>query len=267
MPSPFPGMDPYIEGQEWEDFHTRFNTALSELLAPKVEPRYVVRVERRVYVEHPSHHERRVRWADIALLSARAGQAREAPQSSSAAAAVAAPVECLLPMPEEHRETYLVIRERETMEVVTVVETLSPSNKQPGADGRDQYLTKRDNVLESRSHLVELDLLRGGERLPTIGALPPGDYYAIVSRSHRRPRAEVYPWRIRQPLPVIPVPLKGRDPDVPLDLQAAFATVYDRARYHLSLDYGASLDPPLSEADQAWVRDLLEAQPPGNEVI
>lgn len=51
MPSPFPGMDPFLESQEWEDFHTRLITAFSDRLSPKIEPDYLVRVERRVYVE------------------------------------------------------------------------------------------------------------------------------------------------------------------------------------------------------------------------
>jgi hypothetical protein len=262
MPSPFPGMDPFIEGQEWEDFHTSFNCVVAELLAPRVAPRYVVRIERRVYVEHHAHPEMGVRWADAARIST-GGESRGAasPASSgSSLSAIASPVECILPMPEERRETYLVIRERETMEVVTVVESLSPSNKRSSADGRREYLDKRAQVLQSRSHLVELDLLRGGVRPPMITALPPGDYYAIISRRQRRPRAEVYAWGLRQPLPVIPVPLKDTDPDVSLDLQDAFRTVYDRARYGLSLDYAAALDPPLSEADRAWAQELLAAR-------
>ena len=115
-------------------------------------------------------------------------------------------------------------------------------------------------MLESRSHLVELDLLRGGLRLPTISELPPGDCSAVVSRSRRRPRAELYPWRLDQPLPSIPVPLKEGDPDVMLELQAAFATVYDRARYGLSLNYSAPLEPPLSDSDASWARRLLESR-------
>jgi hypothetical protein len=262
MPSPFPGVDPYLENQEWEDFHTRFNTVLSDLLAPKVEPRYVVRVERRVYVEHSAYDDGGWRSADVGVLSAGTarGQASSPPGAAAAtAAAIAAPVECVLPMPQERREAYLVIRERETMEVVTVVETLSPSNKSPGSDGREQYLSKRDLVLESRSHLVELDLLRGGSRLPMVGGLPPGDFYAIVSRSRRRPKAAVYAWTLRQPLPVIPMPLKEGDAEVSLELGTAYTTVYDRARYHLSLDYGAALDPPLAEDDAAWARGLVAA--------
>jgi hypothetical protein len=143
------------------------------------------------------------------------------------------------------------------MEVVTVIETLSPANKRASSDGREQYLEKRNEVLESRSHLIELDLLRGGVRLPTITPLPPADYYAIVSRRHTRPRAQVYPWTIHDPLQTIPVPLRRGDPEVSLDLQSVLTTVYDRARYGLSLNYTQPLDPPLSERDAEWAKQVI----------
>jgi hypothetical protein len=94
-----------------------------------------------------------------------------------------------------------------------------------------------------------LDLLRGGLRLPTRTPLPLGDYFAIVSRRHTRPRAQGYAWTIRDPLPTIPVPLQRDDPEVPLDLQSVFTTVYDRARYGLSLNYTQFVVPPFSEPD------------------
>lgn len=248
MPSPFPGMDPFIEDQEWQDFHTRFNNIVSELLAPGLDPRYVVRVERRVYVEHGLESDEQVRWADVSVLWA-AGDAPLPAVQAGASATLLAPVECTLPIPQERRETYLVIREVKSMEVVTIIETLSPSNKRASSDGRQQYLDKREEILQSRTNLVELDLLRGGKRLPVIG-MPPGDYYAIVSRGHRRPRADVFAWTLRQALPTIPIPLKKDEPEVPLDLQAAFTTVYDRARYQLSLNYAAALAAPLTEAER-----------------
>jgi hypothetical protein len=184
----------------------------------------------------------------------------EAPLGSTGAAAtptVITPVIRHLPVPEQVREAFLTIRERETMEVVTVIEVLSPGNKRAGSDGRREYLRKREEVLLSATHLVELDLLRGGERLPTLEALPPGDYYVFVCRGQRRFQAEVYAWPMRRPLPPVPVPLAGADPDVVLDLQAMFTTVYDRAGYDYSLDYRRALMPPLSEADQVWAQQLL----------
>jgi hypothetical protein len=254
MPSPFPGMDPFIEDQEWEDFHSTFNTVMREALAPGVEPRYIVRVERRIYVEHGLEPENQVRWADVSLL----WSGTEAPVAVAAPAtltASVAPVVCLLPGPQERRETYLVIRELATMEIVTVIETLSPANKRASSDGREQYLQKRQEILQSRTNLVEIDLLRGGKRLPVVG-MPPGDFYAIVSRGYRRPKVDVYAWTLRQPLQTIPIPLKKDEAEVLTDLQQVFTTVYDRARYHLSLNCAARLSVPLNEEDAAWMRQL-----------
>jgi hypothetical protein len=163
------------------------------------------------------------------------------------------------PIPEEHREAFLVIRGREGHEVVTVLEILSPANKRSSSDGRAEYLAKREAILRSQTDLVELDLLRGGERLPVLGPAPPGDFYAIVSRAPRRPRAEIYAWTLRDALPRIPVPLRGDDPDVAIDLPTIFATLYERARYDLTLDYEAVLAPSLAEGDAAWARERIAA--------
>lgn len=263
MPSPFPGMDPFLESQEWEDFHAKLNVVVSDTLSLRLAPRYVVRVERRVYVEHHRDDPASVRRTDFALLWT--GDTGGGTAVAGGAATRVEPFECELPMPEERREAYLIIRLRETMEVVTVLETPSPSNKRPGSDGRREFLEKRQAVLQSQAHLVEFDLLRGGLRLPTATPVPQADYYAVVSRRERRPRAGVYAWTVRDPLPTISVPLKMGDPDVPLDLQAAFTTVYDRARYDLSLDYDAELQPPLTDENAEWVRGRLSStrQRPG----
>lgn len=254
MPSPLPGMDPFLEKQEWEDFHSTFNTVVRERLSPRVGPDYLVRVEQRVYVEH-AYGDDQLRRADVAIVSSDVPTTSTASQPRTGTSTT--PVEGLVAMPAEIHETYLVIRDRTTREVVTVIETLSPGNKRVGATGRQEYLAKREEVLRSPSHLVELDLLRGGARLPMVRPLPPGDYFAIVSRAGRRPRADIYPWTLRDPLPTISIPLGPDDPEVPLDLQEVFTTVYDRARYGLSLQYTDSLDPPLTEEEREWVMELL----------
>jgi len=256
MPSPFPGMDPFLEGQEWEDFHTTMNTVIREQLIGPLGSSYVVRVERRVYVEGPGEEYEHWRRVDAALVMTEQGGPLIA---GAATATLPAPAECLIAMPFEQRETYLVIRERKNMEVVTVIETLSPANKRSG-DGRREYLEKREEVISSQAHLVELDLLRGGERMPMTTPLPSGDYYAIISRRYRRPRAEVYAWTLRDALPTIPIPLRKGDDDALLDLQSAFSTVYARARYDLSVQYDAELYPPPSEDDAEWIQSRRKAR-------
>jgi hypothetical protein len=136
---------------------------------------------------------------------------------------------------------------------------LSPLNKRRGSAGRWKYLRKRAAVLESAAHLVELDLLRRGARLPTREPLPPGDYYAFVSREQLRPMVAVYAWPLPHSLPPIPVPLAGNDSEATLDLQAVFSTVYDRAGYDYSLNYRRPVEPPLSETDAVWVQEQVAA--------
>ncbi|BCW95219.1 MAG: DUF4058 family protein [Fimbriimonadales bacterium] len=135
----------------------------------------------------------------------------------------------------EQRERYLTIVSLSNREVVTVIELLSPANKRAGSDGRREYLRKREQILQSAVHLVEIDLLLKGERLPTVEPLPAGDYYAFVSRSECRPAVEVYYWRLNEPMPTIPVPLLPDDADALLNLQAVYEEVLARARYDVWL--------------------------------
>lgn len=259
MPSPFPGMDPFVEMQEWSDFHARYMTVLSELLTPQVRPRYVVRVERRVYLEEPCEERGQI-IPDVAVLQ-RPGVSQTSLGTSLLAHPTDAitPVECLLPEAEEHHEYYLVLRDRETLRIVTLIELLSPTNKRAGSEGREQYLEKREEILQSRTNLVELDLLRGGQRPPMQTALPPGDYYALVRRGWRRRRAAVYTWTLRQPMPPIPIPLQQEEPEPALDLQTAFDLTFDRAAYQDSLDYSQAIRPPARAEDTDWIRELLTA--------
>jgi len=255
MASPFPGMDPYIESLAWSDFHHHFLDQISAELVPLVRPRYVVRVELRVYLEHAPPEPPYLR-PDLAVIDT---TPYRLPRRNGGGVATISPTAVLtLPMPEEQREAYLTIRLRETEQVVTTLELLSPGNKRAGSDGRREYLDKRELVLRSRAHLIELDLLRRGERLPTREPLPPGDYFALVSSATRRPSVDVFAWTLRQRLPTIPVPLSGDDPAVELDLQGVFVAVYSRMGYDYSLDRGAIVDPPLSESDLAWVAETVE---------
>ena len=253
MPSPFPGMDPFLENQEWEDFHTTFNTVLRERLSPAIRPDYLVRVERRVYLEHVGPDTDTFRRADVAVLAQDSGPATGRNDSGKSSETTA----CTVPVPEERRETYLIIRERTNMEVVTVIELLSPANKRKGGDGRIEYLKKRGEIYSSQSHLVEIDLLRGGERLPVVEPLPDADYFCVVCRAHKRPRAELYSWKLADHLPAIAIPLKYGDDDVILPLQEVFDIVYDRAGYDLSVDYQTKLDPLPSDEVTAWIRSRV----------
>jgi hypothetical protein len=257
MPSVFPGMDPFIEGYEWEDFHNRFITISSDFIVPALRPDYAVRIERRIYVEHPYDDPGLIRPAlTIIRDPLRPGSWPHARSSS----ATLEPVERTLPGPVDIEETYLAIRHLESSEVITVIELLSPSNKRANAEGREEYLAKREEILQSKTNLVEIDLLRGGLRLPTVEQLPPGDFFAFVCRAKRRRKVDVYAWPLNHRLPTIPIPLATDDREVPLDLQAVFDTVYDRAGYDYTINYTRPIVPTLNESETFWAGELLKTQ-------
>lgn len=255
MPSVFPGMDPFIEGYEWEDFHNRFINVISEFIVPGLRPDYAVRIEKRIYVEHPMDDVRLIR-PDLTIVRdpVVASSRRTFDVTSSA---MLEPVERTLPGPVDVEETYLVIRHLESSEVVTVIELLSPANKRAKAEGRLAYLAKREEILQSRTNLVELDLLRGGERLPTLEPLPAGDFFAFVCRAKRRRKADVYAWSLNHCLPVIPVPLAENDREISVNLQDVFNTVYDRAGYDYAINYSQPVIPRLNESETEWARALV----------
>jgi hypothetical protein len=249
-------MDPFVEGQRWQDFHTRLITVIGEMLTPQVRPRYVVEVEEYVYLAREGEDPDRLMEPDLAVVEGRPGTAA-APRTAAAVVSALAPVMHTVPLSRRHRQIHLTIRTREWQNVVTVVELLSPVNKTAG-EGRNEYLVKRANIFYTMAHLVELDLLRGGQRLPTREPLSPGDFYAFVCRAERLPQVEVYAWTLRDRLPVVPVPLADGDPDVSLDLQAAFTTTYDRAGYDYALDYSQAVRPSLEASTAEWVRSVVQ---------
>lgn len=255
MPSPFPGMNPYLEKTElWNDFHNRFVAALAGALTRPLAPRYYTRIEQYLYIHDITAEERQyLGRPDVGILPA-AGSDDPAP---GGAVAVAAPSTIgLPPTVDVERIPYLEIRDRDTHRVVTVIELLSPSNKYSGPD-RDQYLEKQTRLLRSSANFVEIDLLRGGPRLPW-DRLPKCDYYVAVSRASDRSKADCWPVNLRDPLPEVPVPLRDGEPEPLVSLQAILHRVYDEAGYDLHV-YAAPPEPPLSAADAKWADGIVAA--------
>lgn len=256
MPSPFPGMDPFIEGQCWKGFHHSFISEIQFVLTQQLRPRYVVDIEESVYLARENGDPVRLIVPDVSVR-----QVKGWLESVDGGLAIKVePHVVTLPMTEPVEIPYLVIRKRDHDQTVTVIEVLSPTNK-AARDGRTEYLAKRNALLRSQSHLVELDLLRGGERLPTVEPLPVGDYFAFVSEISHRPQASVYAWLLNQPLPTIPIPLAEGDPAGQLDLQAVFTSTYDRAGYDYSLNYDRPVEPPFDESHRTWVQRILSGAP------
>lgn len=258
MPSPFPGVDPYLESQGyWPDFHSRFITYWCDALADQLPTSYEVRIGERInLMEHGAERIRRF-GPDLTVEHRQPSQPAGTP---SPAVATLEPVTIPLVIEEETREAYIQILHRPDRTLVAVLELLSPSNKEE--PGRGDYLAKRNAILRQNVHLVELDLLLGGQRLPLQAELPPGDYYALVSRGNRRPDCDVYAWTIQQPLPTLPIPLKAPDPDLPLDLRAVFDVTYERGRYARSVNYREPPSVPLSPETLRWVTERAKSMPP-----
>ena len=257
MPSPFPGMDPYLEHPLlWQDVHIRLASEISDQLAPRLRPRYIARLTRREILDEPDAEELRIMLPDVAVV--RRAPVEPLPQLEGTAVAIPpAPVTTTNVMMLPFRQVSIEIRDAASNVLVTVIEILSPANKRPGTEAREAYLRKRRDILASTAHLLEIDLLRRGERVLLDPPPPPAAYYVILSRADRRPDAEVWPIRLQDPLPVVPVPLLAPDPDVPLDLGAALRAIYDRAGYDLDVDYRNAPFPPLEGEDAVWAERLL----------
>jgi len=253
-------MDPYLEISEWSNFHFDLIAAIKDQLQPLIFPNYLVVTETRVYLER--HDGDTLRF--IPDVGFQPTGAHGAPwQSASSAVAQAEPDVYLAVLPEEHREHYLVLRDRGKNELVTVIEILSPTNKLAGSDGNREYQEKRERLLESHVNLIEIDLLRGGQR-PRLNRPQPGwmDYCIYLHRATERRKILAWQFTMRQSLPQIPVPLSEGDPDVQLNLQAAFTSLYDRLGYLMRIPYHQPLAPPLRAEDEAWVREQLKKLPP-----
>ncbi|MBI4604656.1 MAG: DUF4058 family protein [Planctomycetes bacterium] len=206
MPSPFPGMDPYLEGSMGTSIHFAFSAEIVRQLAPKLLPRYLV-----------------------------------------------LPNERLTPVPHVTIE----IRDAARRRLVTAIEVLSPTNK--SAEGREEYLAKRRRILLSTAHLLEIDLLRHGHRVPMQHELPPSPYFIFLSRVEKRPLTDVWPIALDEPLPAVPVPLLAGDEDVTLHVQEAFAATYDLLGLKFAVDYSKPSERPLKGQAVRFAEQRLRA--------
>ncbi|MBC6478056.1 MAG: DUF4058 family protein [Hormoscilla sp. GM7CHS1pb] len=216
MPSPFPGMNPYLENPRfWHQIHKWLTILIAEIMNQKICPKYWVSVEERVY---------KTTEDDDGMLTV--------------------------------KEWYLEVVEVGTEEVITVIEILSPKNKQAG-EGRKSYMKKREKVLGSSTHLIEIDLLRQGKPMPMLNQDLKTHYRIVVNRSYTLPRADLYAFNLQQEIPSIPLPLQKEDEEPLIPLQSLLHTLYDRGSYDLRVDYQKKPTPALSAADDTWVNQVL----------
>jgi hypothetical protein len=261
MPSPFPGMDPYLEDAElFPDLHDALITHIKEALMPGLPPAYYAVTGSRIWVE-PAR--RRV-GPDVRIHRKNGGTAR-AVASNGGAAVLTEPV-IVTVRHDEVRETFVEIYagRGKKRRLVTSIEVLSPTNKTPGEQGRDLYCQKQQELAASKVNLVEIDLLRGGEhttavlREELIDQAGACDYHVCCWRFDRFEEYRVYPIQLSEPLPNVAIPLLPADPDVPLPLQPLFDQVYDAGPYPRMVEYRDDVPPPpLSAEKRRWLKRRL----------
>jgi hypothetical protein len=264
MPSPFPGMDPYLENvNRWRSFHANFITELTFYLNERLPEAFVARSEARCYVL-PQHE---LIYPD-ALVIRNPSEPQQTVADSGRVATSSRTSPLVLEFTADNIEEWYIdiISADEEEHVVTVIELLSPSNKIRESTGRDEYVQKQRETMRSRAHLLEIDLLRAGQHTVAVpyGALAARarfDYLVSLRRTGNREekieRYEVWPFTLREPLPTILVPLADGWPDVEADLQEAFDRVYEKARLRQQINYQAEPEPPFMHGDVEWADALL----------
>ncbi len=253
MPSPFPGMDPYLEDSDyWSDVHSTLIPLIRESLTPFLPTSYAAKIDQYVWLQDVDEEEIRHGKPDVFLVN---GQTHVA---ESQYTAPTPGITVTLPASRKRKGTKFVsIVDSRRNKVITVIELLSPSDKE--GEARVMYLTKRSEYLASGVNLVEIDLLRSGAR-PPVGKPAPAstDYSILVCRAGEYPQATVWPFTVREQIPPFPVPLRKDDGAVLLDLRPCLDRAYDGACYAAQINYSLPPSPPLRVTDAEWANALLK---------
>ena len=256
MPSQFPGMDPYLETPEhWRSFHHLLADEIMAQLNRALSDRYYADVEIRTVLEEVGIATVRTVVPDTGVLETKL-------QTAGGGAVTALPVAPIqrLDMPlEESRLRSVRVYTTDAHSLVTSIEILSPVNKR--GESLEAYRLKRDRILRSPVHLMEIDLLRGLQRPGWEVREPPidTDYILLVNRARmdRDRISDIWPVALNQPFPLLPTPLLDVDPDIALDLGAAVAAIYERAAYSRRLDYTQPPPPPALRPEMAaWLAEM-----------
>jgi len=257
-------MDPYIEVSNlWGDFHNSLIAAIKGVINDALPPGFVARTSERSYIALVESDEKKEHWfiPDIKIAAPRGRKGNSsaaAGDSATSATAESEPVELRAFLEEDFEEKFIDIYELQPeRRLVTSIEVLSPSNKRCGSEGWIQYQRKRQALLHGQANLVELDLLRRGDRMPMLDPWPKSQYTLLMARAERAPRCRVWPTFFDRPMAILPIPLTKPHPDIPLALQPLVEAIYERGRYAQDIDYSKPLDPPLSPEQATWLAEQL----------
>ena len=253
MKSPFPGMDPYLEGYLWPDVHNELAGAIKAQLAPQIAPKYVARLESYTVQDTSPESEIGIMYPDVVVLKP---NLLKEPEVAYGSRKVITEPTVIIPDNKAIQLNIPVIEIRDVAKnrLITAIEILSPVNKRK--PGLEPYQEKRMDLHRSGVHLLEIDLLRRGTRPFVHPSLPQSDYLVMLMRAGTR-RTEAWAFNVDEDLPILPVPLVAPDSDAKLDLKQALDLIYERSLYHLSIDYQKDPPPPeFSEELKSWMQQV-----------
>lgn len=253
-------MDPYLEGYLWPDVHNGLAFVIKEQLVPQVSPGYVVRTDTYIVKDTSPEADAGIMYPDVDILRRKnkLGEPEEVYHSLSTtpptiSIPIAPPVEVRIPVVE--------IRDQKDNRLITAIEILSPVNKRK--PGLEPYRAKRLRLYESGVHLLEIDLIRRGERPFAYPNAPKAHYWATLVRAGSG-RTDIWAFNVQDPLPAVPVPLQPPDQDRVLHLGRSMQLLYERSRYDLSIDYREDPPrPPFEEEEMEWIQVLMQNKKQG----
>lgn len=256
--NPFPGMNPFFE-QQWQDAHTMLIGYIRDALQERLPDELVARAEEEVVAIGGEADPAKFRpdvsvkqpWEETGAGGVAVAKRLGAPEA-------AVPTRVFV---DDDVERWVEIRD-EAGRLVTVIELLSPSNKED-EPARGRYLNKRRTFISAGVNVVEIDLVRRGvpvfpDEARSLMREKGAPYAVCVFRSSRLGEREVYVIGLRERLPIISVPLRPGDTDVALELQPLIDQCHERGRYH-RLRYGLPLEPPLAPDDASWLDEILRS--------
>ena len=256
MKSPFPGMDPYLEGYLWPDVHNRMASIIAELVGAQIAPKYVARIELYTISDTSPEEDIGIMYPDVEVLK-NINIASEPPSPTYDSPSIISPPTIEIPYsaPIEVRIPKIEIRDKANNTLITAIEILSPVNKRK--PGLQPYREKRKNLHSVGVHFLEIDLLRRGIRPFQHPAMPSNDYIISLLRAKKK-KTTIWGFDVNDNLPTVPVPLKTPDPDAILDLGKVMQLLYSRGFYHLSIDYNKlPPKPAFPKAIRVWMQDLV----------
>lgn len=259
MHNPFPGMNPYLEGALWSDVHHELASAIRQLIAPQISPKYITRIETYTVKDTAAEEEIGILYSDVALLLKE--KTNQKNLSSKENTLTATPPTLSIPTTQPFLEVnipVIEIRDQMGQKLITAIEILSPANKR--GEGLQKYRSKREELISSQVNFLEIDLLRRGTR-PFTHPLVPRSAYMISLVRGGEAKTQIWSIGIRDSLPILPIPLQKEDADVLLYLGEALTLCFERGLYHLSIAYEEMPPPPAIEAEEwEWMKTLKDTE-------